>query len=150
MNFLANVAQVASTFHDTFELINMQRWLDHVAKCPDPMCGLFIAVDGACKVVRDICGAPLPVEEDCQLDPSLTDVQNVMHRDSLRKKVCDNMPGSRRGARDGYIRGGHCATCKTRLQGEEDNIEPHSDSQPVHAVPEHVTQDNISIQDDVV
>ena len=79
MNFLADAAQLAGTFHDTFELINMQRWLDHVAKCPDPMCGLVISVDGTCKVVRDICGAPLPIEDDDQLDPNLSDVQNVMH-----------------------------------------------------------------------
>ena len=86
MKFLGDSAQLAITFHETFELINLQRWLDHVSQCPDPMCGLVIAVDGTCKVVRDICGATLPIQDDDELDPNLSDEQNVMHRVSLRKK----------------------------------------------------------------
>lgn len=149
MNFLSAAAQLAEAFHDTFELINMERWLHHVENCPDPMCGLVMAVDGTCKVVREICGARLPIEEDDQLDPSLSDVQNVMHRDSLRKKVCDNMPGSQRGTKGRYCRSGYCATCQERLQ-ESENIELRSDSQLVPVVLDDAQLDNVHIPSDAI
>ena len=73
MNFLADSSLLVSIFHDTFQVINLERWLNHVARCPDPMCGLVVAIDGTCKVVREICGAALPVESECRSLPHVLD-----------------------------------------------------------------------------
>jgi hypothetical protein len=100
MNFLADSCQLSRLIHEIFELLNMERWLVHVSRCPDPMCGLVIAIEGTCKVVRAICGALLPLSSK----PNSSQIK-VMFRTSCTRlfsgrkyaTICQELPelGSR-------------------------------------------------------
>jgi hypothetical protein len=110
-NFLSSARDLAALFYEPFQGINYDRFLKHVETCPDPMCGRVFNVDGTCKVFREICGAPLPLPEEYNAAES--DVQNVVHRDILRQKRCDNMPHRIR--QDGHV---FCLDCQRRFETE--------------------------------
>lgn len=109
INFLADAENVSKSFNETFQLINLERWLDHVAICPDPMCGRVFCVDGTCKVTREICGAPLEPPEHFLRSES--DVQNVLSRHCLRQQICDELPVSRKTGPS------HCDRCHKKHSG---------------------------------
>lgn len=120
LNFMGSTDILAKSFHETFELINLDRFVEHARKCPDPTCGVVWCIDGTCKVFREICGEPLPMPSDPEYVPDESDVQNAMNRGYLRQKVCDNLPG-RKNAR--------CESCLARLAAEEDENCEHNVAQ---------------------
>ena len=121
LNFLGDAGTLAQSFHDTFELINLDRFVEHVKTCPDPTCGVVWCIDGTCKVFREICGAALPRPDgaNSSYNADESDVQNAMNRGFLRQKVCDKMPP--RSTR-------HCRECTQRLASRnEDRGGGHND-----------------------
>ena len=145
LNFLANAEKLAEAFHHTFELINLDRWLQHVAKCTHPLCGLVVAVDGTCKVFREICGAPK--EPPAAFEESESDVQNVMARHCLRQKVCDEQPGRKVKGNARYCK--ECNQSAYLVHQPEDQEEHGEETEPPAKSQRTLRPRNVPVQETI-
>lgn len=82
---------LAHALNETLRLINLKRFVQHVRTCPHPACGTVFSIDGNCKVVREICGQPLPAPADIEFNCEDSIVHNSFSKGILYQKVCSNL-----------------------------------------------------------